>query len=736
MPLVFTGIDIGCHFSVVASSDEKNPLVATVDTNALSNRATPSLVGFDGRVRVVGEAADARINAIADSVFTHIPLILGADSDALQKVNDNFHLRYTLNDNGSAIVYFNDEEIEVHRTLATATLIRELAGFSVQPRNNTLDNCKAAVCIAALNVDEDLQCKDVLSAARLAGLKHVSILRQSDAYTNYWMSKNLPAILKDRAGGVASLVDSPLLFAVFDCGLAHSTCQMVLVSGNKVEGSDEVTAVAETLSVETGPFLGTGRLVDILVSLVPQAEKLPKSSKQMSRLRAACSRTLKELSGGTKDANVELEGFPDEDHDLKRLITREGFETAAQVVADEISTLVKKSIEASWKTGKLNCSFEFLGIELVGGGSRIPVVQSAVTSAVSSLTEDHASASCIQTLNAREDLLRKTLDGSSAAALGATLFAAGERFVKGLRVDVDLSDGGSDDMDGLNAVEQKIRAVEDAETERRFACNSLESLILETQNKLASKDGHLLGDAVSHAVTEADEWFLSQDINDISKEILDSKRNELDTLIKTDGAKYFEKLDAEKKKVEAELTAASAQRQAAEGEKEDHDFRVLPNSQRIQKASAQKDEGNELFKGGVRIELAVSHYLKALAHLAKLHDPSPVEKVEADKLAIVVHQNLAMCYLKVEDEKAFNKAVAACDAALAIDPKAVKALFRRATAREKLKDFDGSLADLVAANEVDPEDQAVQKALTRMDAFVKARLEKQKKVYGKMFGSK
>ena len=94
-----------------------------------------------------------------------------------------------------------------------------------------------------------------------------------------------------------------------------------------------------------------------------------------------------------------------------------------------------------------------------------------------------------------------------------------------------------------------------------------------------------------------------------------------------------------------------------------------------------------------------------------------------------------MCWLKITDaENHLLQAIRACDEALAIDGKSVKALFRRATAREQKGLYDEAKADLATCAELAPEDKSVPKLMARVDAQIARQKAKEKKMYGKMFG--
>ncbi|XP_012373350.1 peptidyl-prolyl cis-trans isomerase D [Octodon degus] len=71
--------------------------------------------------------------------------------------------------------------------------------------------------------------------------------------------------------------------------------------------------------------------------------------------------------------------------------------------------------------------------------------------------------------------------------------------------------------------------------------------------------------------------------------------------------------------------------------------------------------------------------------------------------------------------------------ALEIDPSNTKALYRRAQGWQGLKEYDQALADLKKAQEIAPEDKAIQAELLKVKQKIKAQKDKEKAVYAKMF---
>lgn len=110
--------------------------------------------------------------------------------------------------------------------------------------------------------------------------------------------------------------------------------------------------------------------------------------------------------------------------------------------------------------------------------------------------------------------------------------------------------------------------------------------------------------------------------------------------------------------------------------------------------------------------------------------PEDIEEVNAVKLSL--HLNLTQCYLKLEN---WDSAVRHADEALALDSKAVKALFRRAQAFEAKKEYDMALADMKKAAELNApkEDKLITKGIERVKKLIQREKEKEKKMWGKAF---
>jgi len=136
-----------------------------------------------------------------------------------------------------------------------------------------------------------------------------------------------------------------------------------------------------------------------------------------------------------------------------------------------------------------------------------------------------------------------------------------------------------------------------------------------------------------------------------------------------------------------------------------------------------KAEGNALFAAG-NYGKAIRKYTWCFAYLGGISKPneevnmyagganqdmSDEDKKAQEELQKVAHQNIAMCCLKqaaTETTKQHrfsraNKAIKHCDYALGIDPKSLKAIYRKAEALMIKNDCDQAKAQVEQAKKLD-----------------------------------
>lgn len=172
-------------------------------------------------------------------------------------------------------------------------------------------------------------------------------------------------------------------------------------------------------------------------------------------------------------------------------------------------------------------------------------------------------------------------------------------------------------------------------------------------------------------------------------------------------------------------------------------------NQKMCKAEEEKQAGNKFFKGG-NFKKATKKYHFALMYLKDVENPSPLEKMSgggdgkpkvSEKELIIIknlrsicYNNLAACLSKTGN---FDKVIEYTTKTLDIEPKNVKALFRRGEALIKQEDFEKAEKDLLEVKRLDKTTTCVEKYFPIIEAAKKRQMSLEKEMYKKMMsGSK
>ncbi|CAB4427007.1 unnamed protein product [Rhizophagus irregularis] len=152
-----------------------------------------------------------------------------------------------------------------------------------------------------------------------------------------------------------------------------------------------------------------------------------------------------------------------------------------------------------------------------------------------------------------------------------------------------------------------------------------------------------------------------------------------------------------------------------------------------------KDIGNDYFKKGDYLN-ASKKYTKAIRYLNEKttfedDDPPELEK-KFYSLKISCYLNKAACSLKLQNWKNAvddTTIVLEMSPEYLLDADKAKALYRRGSAKVGMKDEEEAVKDLQQALKLNPQDAAIAKEIAIAKQKLKAREEKQKKAFAKMF---
>ena len=743
-PTVY-GIALGATASVTVDA------TGEIFRNELGGHTTASLCGFGMEgARTLGEAAVSGLTANAKATALEVGRFALIPHAALMASPISRHWQYSTaaSDDGSALM--TDVEAAGGKSLSSVGLLGALLG-KMRETSGASEGSMLSIAVPALPADSgaaELAQGTLADAAAIGGWSLVAAPSAADALAAALVRKW--PFAKSEEGGPSRLI------LVVDVGASSTIAALVRLTppgGGELQTEAQSEVVASRSDAFLGAQLFDEALFDHFAAKIEEkyGEGVAPASRRGLRLSMAIER-LRKLLSTMKEASATAENLID------------GIDVPLTATRDELSELCASPL------ARMRALFDDLlaalpaedsavaAVETVGGGMRMPCVQAVLSEAL---------AACPATAALAEEKPGAKLDDASLAIGAALLATRSAAPAADAAPDADSAAKGSDEEpageagSGLTAAptplagrlsaealaalvaEEKAFAASDAAAAARGKVrNDFEGFVLDSRSLSSRKHGEKVDTAaLSPLLDAAEDWLYSDEAERADVTVLEAKLAELKAGVEAATAAFQSAVAADKLAEEKALevaSAAAAAERAANGEDEDHDTRKLKFPDRLRLVTKNKEEGTELFKGAVdnvQFRSACARYNKALTHAAKFVDLSPDQRAEVDALKLSLHLNIAMCWLKITDaENHLDQAIRACDEALAIDADSTKALFRRATAREQKGQYDEAKADLQRAAELAPDDKAVPKLLTRVDAQIARQKAKEKKMYGKMFG--
>jgi Tfp pilus assembly protein PilF len=111
-------------------------------------------------------------------------------------------------------------------------------------------------------------------------------------------------------------------------------------------------------------------------------------------------------------------------------------------------------------------------------------------------------------------------------------------------------------------------------------------------------------------------------------------------------------------------------------------------------------------------------------------DEEKTKKAELKQMLLVSYLNLALCYLK---KMKLKECIANCDNALKIDPKNVKAHFRKGLAYLPTKDYEKAIEQFDTVLELDPNNSEAKAKKAHCTNELANYYQKQKQIYKNLF---
>ncbi|KAG5994930.1 Heat shock protein hsp88 [Claviceps spartinae] len=348
------GVDFGTLKTVVAVARNRG---VDVITNEVSNRATPSMVGFGPKSRYLGELAKTQeITNLKNTVSCLKRLAGRSFNDSDIKNEQQFVSAPLVDINGQVGV-----EVNYLGSTEKFTSTQLIAMYLSKIKQNTATELKLPVSELCMSVPAwftDAQRRALLDAAEIAGLKVLRLINDTTAAALGWGITKLDLPAAD---------EKPRRVCFVDIGHSNYTCSIVEFKKGELAvkstawdrnfgGRDFDRALVEHLAKE---FKGKYK-VDIYTH-----------GRAMARTLAAAEKTKKILSAN-QQAPVNIESVMN-DIDVSALITRQEFEAMIEpILARTHEPLEQALAQANLTKDDIDV------IEIIGGGSRVPAVKERI----------------------------------------------------------------------------------------------------------------------------------------------------------------------------------------------------------------------------------------------------------------------------------------------------------------------------------------------------------------------
>ncbi|KAF2228189.1 heat shock protein 70 family [Elsinoe ampelina] len=350
------GLDFGTQNAVIAVARNRG---VDVITNEVSNRATPSLVGFGPKARYLGESAKTQeISNLKNTVGSLTRLAGRSLNDPDVQIEKDYVSAPLVEINGQVgaeVNYLGKKE------KFTATQLTAM--FLTKARQTAAAELKLPVNDMVLSVPAwytDAQRRSILDAADIAGVKVLRLINETTASALAWgiTKTDLP-----------TPEEKPRRVAFVDIGHSNYTCSIVEFK------KGELKVLSTAYDRHFGGRNFDTALVNHFQKEFKEKFKIDINENPKARLRvaAACEKLKKVLSANAS-APINIESLLN-DTDVRGMLKREELEELVKPLLDRSSAPLEQALaEAKLKTEDIDI------VELVGGCTRVPALKATIQS--------------------------------------------------------------------------------------------------------------------------------------------------------------------------------------------------------------------------------------------------------------------------------------------------------------------------------------------------------------------
>ncbi|CAF9925195.1 MAG: Heat shock protein hsp88 [Gomphillus americanus] len=349
------GVDFGTSSTVIAVARNKG---IDVITNEVSNRATPTLVGFGAKSRYLGEAAKTQeISNLKNTVGSLKRLAGRSLNDPDVQVEKQYVGAKLVDINGQvgAEVNYLGKPEQFTATQLTAMFLNKVKAITAAEIKIPVSD----IVIAVPPWFTDAQRRSILDAAEITGLKVLRLINENTAVAlGYGITKlDLPA-----PG------ETPRRVVFVDIGHSSYTCTIVEFR----KGELNVKSAAWDRHFGGRDF--DKALVDYFAKEFKEKYKIDifTNPKAVTRVAAACEK-LKKILSANAQAPISIESLMN-DVDVSGQLKRDELEALLQPLLDRVTVPLEEVLaDAKLKPEDID------SIEMVGGCTRVPALKDRIS---------------------------------------------------------------------------------------------------------------------------------------------------------------------------------------------------------------------------------------------------------------------------------------------------------------------------------------------------------------------
>ncbi|KAJ5832640.1 hypothetical protein N7474_000951 [Penicillium riverlandense] len=349
------GIDFGAQSTKIGVARNKG---IDIITNEVSNRQTPSLVGFNARSRAIGEAAKTQETSNLKNTVGGLKRLIGRSfSDPDLQIEQEYSTAPICDVNGQAGV-----EVNYLGKKEKFTAIQLVAMYLQKIKDITSKELRLPVSDVTLSVPAwftDVQRRAMIDAGDIAGLNVLRLINDTTATAlGYGITKlDLPGP-----------EEKPRRVMFVDIGYSDYTAS--IVEFRKGELNVKATAYDRHFGGRNFDKALTEHFADEFKEKFKV--DIRTHPKAWARTLAAAEKLKKVLSANPQ-APMSIESLMD-DVDVRAMVKRDELEDMVRPLLDRITVPVEQALaEAKLKAEDID------HIEMVGGCTRVPAVKEAIS---------------------------------------------------------------------------------------------------------------------------------------------------------------------------------------------------------------------------------------------------------------------------------------------------------------------------------------------------------------------